>query len=199
MVLSDCTLFPHCLLPLYIFEPRYRDMLTHALETDRMFCIGTIQRDADDSDDAAIRDVSTAALIRACVAQPDGTSNLILQGVRRIRLAGWQQREPFRIAAIEEFEESSPANPNGLYTGEIPVDLDKIADDLVSLTSANGSLSETLTDHLRKLDNAAATADVIAQNVVGDPQLKQEILEIPQLRTRLRLLLAYCNARSGEK
>ncbi len=197
MVLSDCTLFPHCLLPLCIFEPRYRQMLTHALETDRMFCIGTIQRDADDRDDDAIRSVSTAALIRACVSQPDGTSNLILQGVRRIRLGEWQQREPFRLAAIEEFDEN-PAGLNAPQADETPASLDQIANELVSLTSANGSLSETLTHHLRTLDNASATADVIAHNVVGDPDLKQQILEIPRLRTRLRLLLAYCNARAGE-
>ncbi len=197
MVLSDCTLFPHCLLPLCIFEPRYREMLAHALETDRMFCIGTIQRDADDRDDDAIRSVSTAALIRACVSQPDGTSNLILQGVRRIRIGGWHQHDPFRIAEIEDFEDHSSTHDDSL-TELIADDLDQIASDLVSLSSANGSLSETLTEHLRELDNASATADVIAHNVVGDPELKQEILEIPNLRTRLRLLLAYCNARTGE-
>jgi len=172
-------------------------MLAHALETDRMFCIGTIQRDADDRDDDAIRSVSTAALIRACVAQPDGTSNLILQGVRRIRLGEWQQREPFRIAEIYEFDENSTYE-TAPDVGEISGDIDDIANDLVGLTSANGSLSATLTEHLRELDNASATADVIAHNVVGDPDLKQEILEIPQLRTRLRLLLAYCNARTGD-
>lgn len=197
MVLSNCTLFPHCLLPLYIFEPRYREMLSHALETDRMFCIGPLQRGADDRDDDSIRSVSTAALIRACVTQPDGTSNLILQGLRRIRIGEWHQHEPFRIAEIEEFEENLSA-PTGLATDLDIDDLDQIASELVSLTSANGSVSETLSYHLRELDNASATADVIAHNVVGDPQLKQEILEIPQLRTRLRLLLAYCNARSSE-
>lgn len=197
MVLSDCTLFPHCLLPLYIFEPRYREMLTLALETDRMFCIGSIPRNADDRDDDGIRPISTAALIRACVTQADGTSNLILQGVRRIRIARWHQREPFRIAEIEEFEDQSISHDD-THAGVFSSDLDQIASDLVDLTSAHGALSETLTEHLRQLDNASATADVIAHNVVGDPRLKQEILEIPQLRTRLRLLLAYCSPRSGE-
>ena len=33
MILENCSLFPHCLLPLNIFEPRYRQMLEDALES----------------------------------------------------------------------------------------------------------------------------------------------------------------------
>ena len=37
MILPKATLFPSAPLPLYIFEPRYRQMLAHALDTQRMF------------------------------------------------------------------------------------------------------------------------------------------------------------------
>jgi len=39
MTLPSATLFPQALLPLYIFEPRYRRMLVDALNTDRMFSV----------------------------------------------------------------------------------------------------------------------------------------------------------------
>jgi Lon protease-like protein len=39
MPLPGAVLFPHALLPLYIFEDRYRDMLEHALQRDRMFSV----------------------------------------------------------------------------------------------------------------------------------------------------------------
>ena len=39
MTLPNVTLFPQALLPLYIFESRYRRMLTDALETHRMFIV----------------------------------------------------------------------------------------------------------------------------------------------------------------
>lgn len=97
MVLSECFLFPGCALPLFIFEQRYRDMLSMALSTHRMFCIGT----RSDAEDDGVLPVSTAGVVRECITHPDGTSHLVLFGVKRIRLTGWVQEKPFRIAKVE--------------------------------------------------------------------------------------------------
>jgi Lon protease-like protein len=98
MVLDDCYLFPGCFLPLFIFEDRYRQMLAAALDTDRMFCIGSRHRPGGEGELAPI---STAAIIRACRRQEDGTSHVMLYGVARIRFTEWLQEKPFRIAAVE--------------------------------------------------------------------------------------------------
>ena len=99
MVLTDCFLFPGCFLPLFIFEERYCLMLKHALATNRMFCVGTrLPHPCHDSD---VMTVSTAGLIRSCVTQADGTSHLMLMGLQRIKLTGWVQEKPFRIAKVE--------------------------------------------------------------------------------------------------
>jgi ATP-dependent Lon protease len=99
MVLDDCFLFPGCYLPLFIFEDRYRKMLAAALDTDRMFCVGS----RDPQGGGELLPITTAAIIRACRKQDDGTSHLMLYGVSRIRFTGWLQSRPFRIAAIEAF------------------------------------------------------------------------------------------------
>ncbi len=98
IVLEECYLFPGCFLPLFIFEQRYRQMLDHALGEDRMFCVGTRLTPGEYGE---ILPVSTAGLIRASRRQDDGTSNVMLYGVTRIRLTGWTQMKPFRIATIE--------------------------------------------------------------------------------------------------
>src|SRR5436305_14996253 len=85
MPLTGELLFPHALLPLYIFEPRYRQMLDHSLARDRMFCVTLIKPDRlqwKSVDD--FFHVATIGLIRACVGRGDGTSNLILQGLQRV-------------------------------------------------------------------------------------------------------------------
>ena len=46
MPLPGAVLFPHALLPLYIFEPRYRKMLEHALQQHRIFCVTLVNRAA---------------------------------------------------------------------------------------------------------------------------------------------------------
>ena len=48
MTLPNATLFPQALLPLYIFEPRYRDMLDYALKHDRMFCVALVKPSCPD-------------------------------------------------------------------------------------------------------------------------------------------------------
>src|SRR4030095_13957769 len=105
MPLPGAVLFPHALLPLYIFEPRYRDMLQHALQHERMFCVTLVKASCPEWH--APEDCfhfATAGLIRACVGRDDGTSNLILQGLRRVRFASFEQEKPFPIARISAVE-----------------------------------------------------------------------------------------------
>lgn len=102
IVLSDCFLLPGCFLPLFIFEERYRQMLDYALRHDRMFCVGI--RKSSQGEESGVLPVTTAGLVRACVRNPDGTSQLMLFGLRRIVIKGWVQEKPFRIAKIEPLD-----------------------------------------------------------------------------------------------
>ena len=105
MPLPGAVVFPHALLPLYIFEPRYRNMLEHALRHHRMFCVTLIKPSCPDWH--APEDffhLATVGLIRACVGRSDGTSNLILQGLQRVRFTSFEQETPFPIARIEIVE-----------------------------------------------------------------------------------------------
>src|SRR6201989_1199745 len=105
MPLPGALLFPHALLPLHIFEPRYQQMLEHALREQRMFSVAHIkpQRSQWKTTEDFFH-VAGVGLIRACVGRNDGTSNLILQGLRRVRFTGFEQNGPFPIARIEPLE-----------------------------------------------------------------------------------------------
>src|SRR5882757_9451652 len=85
MVLPGAQLFPQVPLPLFIFEPRYREMLTWSLQQDRMFCIASMKlgiSEARTTDD--FHHIVGLGLVRACVGHDDGTSHLILQGLARM-------------------------------------------------------------------------------------------------------------------
>src|SRR3954466_14577834 len=105
MPLPGALLFPHSLLPLHIFEPRYQEMLDHTLRAHRMFCVALIkpQRTQWKTTDDFFH-VAGVGLIRACVGRGDGTSNLILQGLQRVRFTGFEQSDPFPIARIQPLE-----------------------------------------------------------------------------------------------
>jgi len=84
MTLPNATLFPQALLPLYIFEPRYRQMLADALQADRMFSVA-MRRPGTSREVPS--PIAGLGLIRVSVGHRDGTSHLILQGLARVTSA----------------------------------------------------------------------------------------------------------------
>jgi len=97
MTLPNATLFPQALLPLYIFEPRYRKMLADALHSHRMFSVA-MQR-PDRTRETPLQ-VAGLGLIRVSVGHKDGTSHLILQGLARVELEEPVRMKPYRIQRI---------------------------------------------------------------------------------------------------
>src|SRR5437868_9935586 len=124
MPLPGAVLFPHALLPLYIFEPRYRDMLEHALSHDRMFSVALIKPSCPEWH--ATEDFfhfATVGFIRACVGRGDGTSNLVLQGLQRVRFKSFEQEAPFPVAKIDIVESTNTATVESEALGAKVIEL----------------------------------------------------------------------------
>jgi len=98
MTLPDATLFPQSLLPLYIFEPRYRRMLADALESHRMFSVA-FQKPGRKRETPSL--VAGLGFIRAAVSHADGTSHLVLQGLARVELGERRRTRPYRVHRIK--------------------------------------------------------------------------------------------------
>src|SRR5205085_199730 len=98
MTLPNATLFPQALLPLYIFEPRYRQMLADALHSNRMFSVA-MQRPGSNRETPS--PVAGLGLIRVSVGHQDGTSHLILQGLARVELKEAVRYKPYRVQRIK--------------------------------------------------------------------------------------------------
>src|SRR4051812_18471269 len=121
MVLPEAHLFPNALLPLYIFEPRYRQMLAWSLEQHRMFCIAPMKPGITEARSLGdFHHIVGLGLVRACVGRSDGTSHLVLQGVARVRIVGFLQDAPFRIAETRELvSEPADARENETLTAKL--------------------------------------------------------------------------------
>jgi len=179
MALSGATVFPNALLPLYIFEPRYREMLEYVLEHHRIFGVGMVEG----PEEWDLRPVAGAGVVRACVRNEDGTSNLILQGICRVRILDWVQEEPFRIAQIKPLISHNKQDPEvpGLTTG--------LRDFCAALNHSGVEFPSELEELLERLDNPEILSDVIASTLVSDANSRQELLEEFDLAERIRLLL----------
>jgi len=186
MVLPSATLFPHALLPLFIFEPRYRKMLEWALEHHRMFCIALMKPNTTEArsvDD--FHHVAGLGMIRACVGHEDGTSHLVLQGVTRVEFTEFVQEKPFRMAKLREM----PSEPASSEEGEV---LSAQVLEFCAHYQAKGALiPETLDQQLANVDDPAVLCDIVAHTFVRDPARRQTVLEERSVADRLRALIRH--------
>jgi Lon protease-like protein len=181
MALPGTILFPNALLPLYIFEQRYREMLASALAKDRMFAIGML---SSDEEDEPVFEVGGAGLVRACVQNPDGTSHLVLQGVRRIRFVRWVQKKPYRIARVEPLDSINPSVPETAMLAEM---LRKLCD---QLNEQGYELPPNFSEYLGNIDSPEALSDAVSSALVPDPLLRQSLLQELDVPARLKGLIS---------
>lgn len=192
MALANAVLFPHSLLPLHIFERRYCDMLAHCLDGDRMFSVALMKRGIEEA--VGIEDLCPVAgvgLIRACVGNENGTSNLVLQGLARIRLVAWMQEKPFRIAKIQ-IAKSIPGNPV-----EADALSEKVKEFCLRIEKIGVPLPPNLMDHLKQIDSPEILSDVVAAAFVGETFQRQKLLEAYEVCERLRLLIQFLRGQAG--
>ena len=192
MPLPGAVLFPHALLPLYIFEARYRKMLEHALRKHRMFCVALVKPICPDWD--APEDffhLATAGLIRACIGSSDGTSNLVLQGLQRVRFTSFEREKPFPIASIETVESSDSPTVETEALGAKVIEL------YGSLKHDHRQLPTKLDRYLSELRDLEMLADLMASTFVSDPLRRQRLLEERSLNQRLRFLIRYLRDEVG--
>jgi ATP-dependent Lon protease len=180
IVLPHCTFLPHGLLPLYIFEERYRQMLRHALQNDRMFCVA--MQNPRSPDPGEVMPMATAGMIRACVRNPDGTSHLLLQGLQRVRFRQWDEDSPFPLADVDwvATETRDPACCRR--------EAESLVQAACRLADVQGNICQQLRDHLNSLPDPEAIADIVAYNFIRCPNLLQEIVECQVLDQRLELV-----------
>ena len=89
MFVSNAVLFPGCRIPIRIFESRYRIMLKDVLSGDRTFILSFHPEDPNG------RMTASLGLVRSCVDQTDGTSILMLEGLKRVVLDHQISDEPY--------------------------------------------------------------------------------------------------------
>ncbi len=181
MILPGAVFFPHSLLPLYIFEEKYRDMLEFALERDRIFCIGLATEEVDELSGHRIsHPVGGAGVVRACVRNADGTSNLLLQGVARVRFVQFLDDQTFPYARVEPI--LSVDNDSALC-GSLRKEILAL---LESPAIQSKGITPQLLECVRSLADADAMADVLGGALIVPPAERVALLEEASTSKRLK-------------
>ena len=110
-------LFPGTLIPLHIFEARYRTMVARIMDGDRQF--GLLYHDPDEMGPFLNEPgrMGTVAEVKKVQPLPDGRSFILVRGLRRFRIVE-ETREgtPYFEARVAEVRDLPPADPEALVT-----------------------------------------------------------------------------------
>ena len=183
MALPNAILFPQALLPLYIFEQRYRQMLSDCLAGERMFSVALLPKDSGSKSTPKPYEVAGLGIIRAAIGKEDGTSNIILQGVSRVRICGFVKKKPYPIAHIEPLE---TLFANAVEPGRLAA---KVSELLSTRAKLDMALPEHVAKYLVTMKDTDNLADLVSFSLLSDYYEKQEILETLDLRLRLQRLI----------
>jgi uncharacterized protein len=195
--LPNLVLFPHVMQPLHIFEPRYRALLEDALEHDRLIAMATLRPgwESDYEGRPAVYPIACLGRIATHHRLDDGTYNLLLFGLRRVKLI--RELEPqqlFRLAEVEVCEDCSPPQEAAVRT-ELQR---RLRQAFLRIIPILPEAQEQL-DHLLGSDvSLGVMTDVIGYVLDIGIAEKQKLLAEVSVHRRAEMLLAHLTAAAEE-
>lgn len=183
MTLRGVVLFPKAMMPLRIFEERYRQMLDDVLNTTRIFGI-VCEREDVAEDEIHLEHpfgVATAGLIRVSKKHDDGTSFVLLQGINRVKVKGIVQEMPYRIIEAEEIK-----SIHNDYSQDTRKEIEEALEQNKLL---GGEVTDEMLEFLNPLDDDDAFVDLAAFTLCRHTLRKQAMLEVEDLSKRASMLL----------
>ena len=183
MTLRGVVLFPKAMMPLRIFEERYKKMLAERLEGDRIFAVvGERENVTQEEEHLELPyGVATAGLIRVSKENADGTSFVLLQGLSRVKIVSIDQEIPFRIINVEPIETIVDDSSNGLR--------EKIIYQLERNLSLGGDVTKEMLDFLTPIEDNTSFVDLAAYSLCKQSLRKQALLEVQNLGKRAQMLI----------
>ena len=180
MTLQDVVLFPKAMMPLRIFEQKYRHMLSDALRGDRMFALVGLHEDIG-LPRQDLFDIATVGLIRVSKTHDDGTSFVLLQGVERVKIRSIHTEEPYFKVEVEPFETEIDCSTPALR--------EKLTLQLELNKKLGGDVTDEMLDFLSPLEDDITFVDLAAYSLCKEALRKQAMLETSNASTRANMLL----------
>jgi ATP-dependent Lon protease len=176
--LPDVVLFPQQLLPLHIFESRYRMLLQSVLETDQRF--GIVRIDPNTGDMA---EIGCCAEVLQHQTTDDGRSYIVTLGQQRFRLLNIARETPFRTGMVSWIEDEAVDDPDSLNA--LSQTVSEALNDVVTLTGKLQGQDVTLPDDLPDLPRELSywIGAHLDTRAAGE---QQALLELTDTRERLQ-------------
>ena len=185
--LPDLTFFPHTMLPLHIFEARYRAMITDCLSRDRRLAVVGLRPGYEDAYEGrpAVYEVMGVGRIVQWERMATGRYNLLLQGQCRARI----DRE-LPADTLYRMVAATPLEDLGADAPAVAALASRVKSRAARILATVGRSGAELQASLDALTEPGRLCDQIASTLVPSAATRQALLEELQVERRLERLAA---------
>lgn len=183
--LATVVFFPNTLLPLHVFEPRYRQMVNDVLCGERIIGMILLKPGWEKSYYGNPEIYSVACMGRVISAEPveEGRFNIVLFGLKRVKVLEILDDFPYRTARVGILEDITGINEH-IYRERIKQ----------FVSTWNGMLGKEQESHKINIETELPIerlTDAIASSVISNVFEKQYLLEEPNVEKRAARILNY--------
>ena len=186
LALRNTVLFPGVVLPITVGRDKSIKAVTDAYKADKLIAV-VAQKDSNIEEPAYadLENTGTVAKMVKLIKMPDGGTTIIIQGKKRIQLAGLTQEDPYFKAKVIPIEEETIKNDS---------DFDAMISSIKDLAGQIIGLSPNLPSEasiiLKNIENPSFLIHFVSSNLNSDIKQKQSLLEISNPKARAELLLS---------
>ena len=181
--LPKVQLFPDAVLPLHVFEPRYVELVEHAVEEGgNLFAVATLQPGYEDNYEGRpeVFPMMGLGVIVAAEQQNNGRWNVLVRGLSRVRLVEeYEALRRFREVRVEQLNDVPVIEDH-------PLD-DRLRSMLTQLAEQAPGASEAIHLILGQAEDGGELTNLLGAHACADPVLRQKLFECLDVQKRLEL------------
>src|SRR5262245_59346975 len=181
--LPNLVLFPHIVVPLHIFEERYKLMINGCIESSVPFGLVLLRGGSDNESEETIHRVGVTVRIVEVERLDEGRMNILCEGETRFRIYRFIQQTPFWKGSIGLFEDKEQQATQTLY--------EQVADLYRSVAELSAKLSGSEHAELTLPESPTDLSFMVSYVLDIDSEEKQKLLEMNSTSERLRMLVAH--------
>ena len=186
--LRDTVVFPDSITPLAIGQERSIRLIDDVVSADRELALVTVlNSDAEEPAWDDLYGIGTAATVHKLIRVPDGTLRVLVQGLRRIRIAERKANEPYLTGVFEDVPDINPGTP------EVEALTRNVQGLFARIIGLVPYLPEELQLAASNVDDPSALCHLVASTLRIKTEEKQELLELADVDERLRRIASILN------
>ena len=188
--LRNNVLFPGVVIPITLGRDKSIKLIQDAYKGNKIIgVVSQIDSNVEEPQYADLFKIGTVAQIIRMLKMPDGSSTIIIQGKKRLKLVKELSAEPYLVAKIEEFEEKRLKK----MSKESLALFDSLKDLALNIIKNSPNIPSEAAFAIKNIESPNFLVNFISSHMNAEVDQKQKMLEEPDIHKRAQLLMKHLN------